>query len=134
MTIRYRLTTTALIAAALNGPASGNEVRIEFVTLEERAGTWHVSVTLHHEDSGWDHYADQWRVVDEQDNLLAERVLFHPHVNEQPFTRSQSSVAIPATAERVFVEAHDKVHDCSPDRVEVNMTRSQGDRYRLVEE
>lgn len=46
------------------------------------------SVTLTHPDTGWDHYADGWRVEDADGTVLGLRVLAHPHVNEQPFTRS----------------------------------------------
>ena len=46
------------------------------------------NVTLSHPDTGWDHYADGWRVEDENGDVLGLRVLGHPHVNEQPFTRS----------------------------------------------
>ncbi len=45
-------------------------------------------VTLTHPDTGWDHYADGWRVEDADGVILGTRVLGHPHVNEQPFTRS----------------------------------------------
>ena len=53
-----------------------------------------LSVTLAHPDTGWDHYADGWEVVDEAGNSLGLRELLHPHVNEQPFTRSLR-VALP---------------------------------------
>ena len=41
--------------------------------------------------------------------VLATRVLLHPHVDEQPFTRSHS-VKIPRDVDEVTVRAHDKVH------------------------
>lgn len=61
------------------------------------------NVTLSHPDTGWDHYADGWRVEDVDGNVLGLRVLAHPHVNEQPFTRSlQIDGPLPAM---VFVRA-----------------------------
>ena len=51
-----------------------------------------VHVTLTHPDTGWDHYADLWQVYAPDGTLLAERVLAHPHVNEQPFTRATTLV------------------------------------------
>lgn len=42
--------------------------------------------------------------------VLATRVLHHPHVGEQPFTRSLSGVAIPAGIQRVRVRARDSVY------------------------
>ncbi|MEO1637867.1 MAG: hypothetical protein AAFU41_01305 [Pseudomonadota bacterium] len=64
-----------------------------------------VSVTLSHPDTGWDHYADGWEVLDADGNSLGIRELLHPHVNEQPFTRSLSGVAIPDDAKVIYVRA-----------------------------
>ncbi|WP_299201374.1 hypothetical protein [uncultured Amphritea sp.] len=49
-------------------------------------------------------------VVDSKGNILATRRLLHPHVGEQPFTRTLSGVDIPAAITRVNVQAHDLVH------------------------
>uniref|UniRef100_UPI002626C40D hypothetical protein n=1 Tax=uncultured Boseongicola sp. TaxID=1648499 RepID=UPI002626C40D len=66
---------------------------------------WTFSVTLRHADTGWDDYADGWRVVTQDGTVLGTRTLFHPHVDEQPFTRSLSGVEIPEATARVFIEA-----------------------------
>lgn len=64
------------------------EVSILAADLKQQSNlTWSLSVTLKHADTGWDHYADNWRLVDKEGEILGDRVLFHPHVNEQPFTR-----------------------------------------------
>ena len=89
----------------------------------ENAGTWRFDVTLEHADEGWDHYADQWQVELEDGTVLGERVLLHPHVNEQPFTRSLSGVAVPAATARVYVSARDTVHGRSAARFEVLLAR-----------
>lgn len=77
------------------------------VSAEARASgdTWTFAVTLSHGDTGWDNYADGWRVVLDDGTVLGTRKLLHPHVNEQPFTRSLSDVAVPEDVVRVFVEA-----------------------------
>lgn len=67
-------------------------------------------VTLQHADTGWDHYANQWDVVAPDGSVLGSRVLYHPHVNEQPFTRSLSGVKIPADIKQVTIRAKDSVH------------------------
>ena len=55
------------------------------------ADTYTVSATVRHDDTGWDDYADAFEVMGEQvENGLRE--LLHPHVEEQPFTRTQTGV------------------------------------------
>jgi len=111
--------------------ATANQVEIVNVSLRTIRDGWYVSVTLKHNDTGWDHYADQWRLVDESGKVFAKRILFHPHEDEQPFTRSLTDVRIPEGVKVFFVEAHDKVHGWSPQRVRVDMGRPQGDRYQI---
>lgn len=67
-------------------------------------------VTLRHDDTGWDHYTNQWQVLSPQGQLLATRTLHHPHVDEQPFTRSLSGVKIPLAMKAVLIRASDSVH------------------------
>ena len=71
---------------------------------------WRVQVTIQHADQGWDHYADGFQVLTYAGVLLADRELLHPHVNEQPFTRSTQTFAIPAGVSELIVRAHDSVH------------------------
>ena len=73
-------------------------------------GTWSFSVTVRHDDEGWDHYADRWEVLGPDGEVLATRVLYHPHVEEQPFTRSLGGVKIPKGVKEVVIRAHDLVH------------------------
>ena len=78
---------------------------IDHVTAQRAAGTWTFAVTLSHPDTGWDHYADAWRVLDMDGNELGIRVLLHPHETEQPFTRSLGGVDIPRGTESVQIQA-----------------------------
>lgn len=78
---------------------------IEDASIRYSGGSFTVSVTLSHGDSGWDDYADGWRIVTEDGTVLGTRTLYHPHVEEQPFTRSLSGVTIPDDMARVYVEA-----------------------------
>lgn len=78
--------------------------------LASSGGTYRFDVTVAHADEGWDHYGDAYEVLTVDGNVLGLRVLAHPHVDEQPFTRSLSGVKIPASITTVLVRAHDKVH------------------------
>jgi hypothetical protein len=130
-----RVVVAGPLLAALSGvsiPAYADDVEIVHAHFRySDAGSWSVDVTLKHTDSGWEHYADAWRVVAGDGTVLGTRTLYHPHENEQPFTRSLGGVAIPAGATTVFVEAHDKVHGWSAERVQVDLGKSQGLRYEV---
>jgi hypothetical protein len=111
--------------------ASAGQVTIKHADFEKQGASWTIAVTLQHADTGWDHYADGWRIVMEDGKVLGHRTLYHPHVNEQPFTRNLSGVVIPPEINIVFIEAHDKVHGWNPKRLEVNLQQDQGDGYRI---
>jgi len=74
------------------------------------SGIYGFDVTVKHADTGWDHYADNWEVVGLDGAVIDRRVLFHPHVGEQPFTRSIPRVEIPVGVKSVVIRAHDSVH------------------------
>jgi hypothetical protein len=103
-------------------PVLAGEVTIVDAKFRQgQSGNWHASVTLKHDDTGWEHYADEWRVVDAQGQVLGTRVLYHPHVDEQPFTRSLGNIKIPEGTSTVYIEAHDKVHGWAKQKFEVNL-------------
>jgi len=68
-----------------------------------------VSATVSSADTGWDKYADSWEVRTTDGTVLGERILTHPHVDEQPFTRSLTGVSIPGDVDTVLLVAHDSV-------------------------
>ena len=101
----------AALAWSAPPPAlAGKADIVEVVASQAGDGTWRFDVTVAHADEGWDHYADLWEVVAPDGTVLGQRVLAHPHVDEQPFTRSQSGIVIPDDLEEVTVRAHDSVH------------------------
>lgn len=99
----------------LSAPAFADPPVITNATAKQVGDLWRFDVTLRHGDTGWDHYADAWRVVDEQGKELGLRNLAHPHVDEQPFTRSLSGVALPAGTTRVGIQARDTLTGWGPD-------------------
>ena len=78
-------------------------------------------VTLRHADEGWKHYADRWEVLSPEGELLATRVLQHPHVEEQPFTRALPEVKIPISVEKVRIRARDSVHGYGGEEIEIEL-------------
>lgn len=105
------LATCAVLTCVVAGGALAGEADVVAVDAQrEPAGTFRFSVTIRHADEGWDHYADGWEVVAPDGTVLGRRVLLHPHVNEQPFTRALSGVVISDDIETVTIRAHDSVH------------------------
>jgi hypothetical protein len=83
---------------------------VDAQVVETKDRLYQFQVSVLHEDTGWEHYADRWEVVDQDTNILATRTLHHPHVGEQPFTRGLSGVDIPKALKKVTLRAHDSVH------------------------
>jgi hypothetical protein len=100
----------ALVALAPGRAMAGEADVVAVEAVAEAAGTWRFDVTVAHADEGWEHYADRWEVVAPDGTVLGARVLVHPHVDEQPFTRSLGGVAVPDGIDRVSLRAHDSVH------------------------
>lgn len=110
---------TALPASALAGEADVIAVDVR----HEADSTWTFDVTVRHADEGWDHYADAWEVLAPDGTVLGTRTLFHPHVDEQPFTRSLSGVRIPAGLNEVRLRARDSVHAFGGAQMQVTLPR-----------
>jgi hypothetical protein len=111
-----------LAAVALGGPvALAGQADVLKVNVRASGGGWSFDVTVQHADTGWDHYADAWRVAGPDGTVYGIRTLYHPHVNEQPFTRSLSGVTIPEGVTAVTVESHDSVHGWGGVSVEVTL-------------
>lgn len=85
-------------------PVLADTPEIKSITAFRTAAGWRFDVTVSHPDSGWDHYADGWRVLDMDGHKIGMRVLSHPHVAEQPFTRSLGAVHIPLGTMQVQIE------------------------------
>ncbi len=100
----------AAVVAPWSGIALAGEADVTLVKIETAGGRYRFDVSVRHDDEGWDHYANRWEVVGPDGEVLATRVLRHPHVDEQPFTRRLAGVEIPAGVRHVTVRAHDLVH------------------------
>ncbi|WP_286263693.1 hypothetical protein [Thalassotalea atypica] len=95
------------------------------LATQESSGAWCFGTSVLHNDQGWEHYADGWEVIDFQGNLLGYRKLHHPHVNEQPFTRSQCSIKIPTEMSKVIVRAKCNKHGFGGKSMVVDLKKSR---------
>ncbi|MEP1208001.1 MAG: hypothetical protein ABJM29_18430 [Rhizobiaceae bacterium] len=114
-----------LIAAALScavSTAGAGEVDVTDVKVRKTgANTYRFDVTLKHADTGWDHYANKWEVVAPDGTVLGTRVLAHPHVEEQPFTRSLGGVKIADGIKQVTIRGGDSVHELGGVEMKVSL-------------
>ena len=99
-----------LLAMFLTSPVMAGAPVVEKAAATCNGQTCTFSVTISHADTGWDHYADGWGVYTTDGKELGYRVLHHPHVNEQPFTRSLGGVQIPQGVTKVVIVPRDSVH------------------------
>ena len=102
-------------------------------------GAWTFHVTVRHPDTGWEDYADGWDVLTSAGTVLKPevdspftRLLLHPHVDEQPFTRSQSGIVIPPGVTKVRVRAHDLADGYGGREVLVDLSVTSGSDYEVV--
>ena len=109
---------TLVAVAATAGEADVVDGRIE--SLYD--GRYHIEASVRHADLGWDHYAERWDVLAPDGTLLGSRELSHPHVDEQPFTRSLT-LEIPPTVRWVTLRAFDGVHGYGGASVELEVPR-----------
>jgi len=130
---------------------SGNADVTYVKAVEDADGTWTFHVTVRHPDTGWEDYADGWDVLT-PDGATSEwhlckgegtvlkpdpespftRLLLHPHENEQPFTRSQSGIAVPPDVTQVRVRAHDLVDGYGGREVVVDLTAPSGPDFEVI--
>ncbi|MGI9421981.1 MAG: hypothetical protein ACR2PA_02230 [Hyphomicrobiaceae bacterium] len=106
--VTLAISILGLLATMMPSIAGGADV--VGVKVAKSGNAFRFDVTLKHADTGWKHYANKWEVVDPAGKVLGTRVLYHPHVDEQPFTRSLSGVKIPASVKMVTVRAYDSKH------------------------
>ena len=113
-----------ILAAALLGaaPAWAGDADVIRAMFERRAnGLYDFDVTVRSKDTGWDRYADRIEVLAPDGTVLATRVLFHPHDDEQPFTRDVAEVRVPRGVDRVRIRAHFKPTGYNGDVLEVRL-------------
>ncbi len=118
-----------LAAALLHQLSLGSAVAGEVDVLRAEArcspdSICRFSVTLRHGDTGWEHYADRFEVQSLDGDMLGFRILRHPHVREQPFTRVLEGVTISRSIERVRIRARDSVHGYGGAELTIQLSRA----------
>ena len=130
--------TTGTPPPAEGGEGQGNADVLQVRAVQGTDGTWTFHVTVEHPDTGWEDYADGWDVVTPDGRVLKPdpdsaftRTLLHPHVDEQPFTRSQGGITIPQGVSQVRVRAHDLVDGWGGQEVVVDLEAGSGENFEV---
>jgi hypothetical protein len=123
---------------ATSGDGQGNADVVSVRAVQNADGTWTFHVTVRHPDTGWEDYADGWDVITPEGRVLKPdpdsaftRTLLHPHVDEQPFTRSQAGIVIPDGVTTVRVRAHDLVDGWGGQEVVVDLEAESGANFEV---
>jgi hypothetical protein len=95
------------------------EANVVGVTVEKQNGSYRFDVTLIHDDSGEDGYANWWQVETLDGEQLGRRELLHAH-GTQEFTRS-ATVQVPEGTTCVVVRGHDQTHGYGGQAMLVNL-------------
>ena len=116
-------TTTGAPTATEAAASAAECAHVVDVTIEAGSNGFTVAATVASNDTGWEKYADAWQVLGPDGELLGERILTHPHENEQPFTRSLSGIQIPEGVTEVTVAARDLVLGFCGDAFSIEVPR-----------
>ena len=109
-----------------------NYAQVTYVeAIQNKDSSWCISTTVRHNDEGWDHYANAWAVLDEDENEIAWRTLLHPHDDEQPFTRAQCEINIPEEVTKLIIQAKCTVHGFGGQAVVVDLSEAEGEKYMV---
>ncbi len=97
------------VMAQTKAPANQLHPDVVNVKVQARgANRFDFDVTLSSPYDTPQRYADAFRVLHSDGTVLGERVLWHDHQNEQPFTRDLYGVVIPAGIKTVTVQGRDQ--------------------------
>lgn len=118
-------TTTGTPATTTAVPAAGDPFPDIVGAVAEVGddGTWRFDVTVSSPYDTAERYADAWRILTGDGDVLGVRELAHDHQNEQPFTRSLSGVVIPGSVDRVTIEGRDQVNGWGGQTFELELAR-----------
>jgi len=66
-------------------------------------------------------YADAFKAMSKEGSVYGERILWHDHADEQPFTRDLYNVTIPRGVREVVIQSRDKLYGYGGKTVEVKL-------------
>lgn len=117
-----RISLFALILF-LSGLVFSNEADVIAAKAKHIGGNFfRFDVTVQHMDENWEHFAKAWEVLDDKGTVLGARILSHPHIDEQPFTRSHT-IVIPEHVKKVRIRAYDLIHKFGGNEITLELNK-----------
>lgn len=114
-----KIAAAALVLSATAALADAPDVQhIQILPYDD---VWKFTVTITHDDKGWEDYAEAWRIIDDQGNVFGKRNLLHPHEGYPSVTRSLSRVQIPTGVREVNIQTYDTLGGWSPKMTRVSL-------------
>ncbi len=89
----------------INNLNNGGTAQVTGVVVTGGENQYSFRVTIKSDETGCNQYVNWWEVIDVDGKLVYRKVLFHSHVDEQPFTRTGGPVSI-ESGRVVYVRAH----------------------------
>ncbi len=84
-------------------------------------GTYDIAVTISSPYDSPARYANGWRVIRGDGEVIAEHELLHDHASEQPFTRVQTGVEIDESVGVVQIEGRDLANGYGGTRLQLRL-------------
>lgn len=94
---------------------------LEAEATETAPGVYDIAVTISSPYDSPERYANGWRVLSVDGDVIAEHELLHDHASEQPFTRVQTGVEAGAAADTVEIEGRDLANGYGGRRLELSL-------------
>ncbi|MDH3661963.1 MAG: hypothetical protein OEU92_18360 [Alphaproteobacteria bacterium] len=99
----------ALVLGSAGLGHAGDVARIADVQVKrdspDQPGIYHISVTIEHEDAGWQDYVEAWEIFGPDGEVLGVRPFFEPELEQPKTVSALAGVVIPEDIKSVTIRA-----------------------------
>ncbi len=113
----------ALLAVLLAAPALADAPEIVGAKVGETGGLWAVTVTIAHDDTGWDHFAGGFAVLSPDGTQLGALEFSHPHTGQDRFEASLTGLRIPDDIPFILIRTRCSLVGWAAEPVKVDLPR-----------
>lgn len=84
-----------IVSASFVGAAFADAPKVLAAKAIEDDGRWKITVTMSHEDTGWDHYAKGFELLTPDKKRVAYGEETRPHVGKKSFDTTLTGITLP---------------------------------------